>query len=109
MAGELEALEAAAAGLLYPSESDEPITAMTWKAEPTFSGKSVEEQTLAEFFAELEQGDEGEKFKRLRRVIEKSLPGAKVYRVGEVRVDVYIVGKTAQGDWMGLQTLSVET
>ena len=45
---------------------------------------------------------------------EKFLPelaGLKVFRVGtgEVRVDVYLIGKTRSGKWAGLHTVSVET
>jgi len=32
-----------------------------------------------------------------------------VFRVGKVKVDVFVVGKTADGDWAGLRTTSVET
>jgi hypothetical protein len=31
------------------------------------------------------------------------------YRVGEIEIDIYVLGKDSSGDVVGLQTLSVET
>ena len=53
--------------------------------------------------------EEGERWVALRRAIERNLTDVRVFRVGERRVDVYVVGRTRGGEWVGLHTTSVET
>lgn len=108
MPDDLDQIMKAAGGLLYPSESDQPFEPVRWKDRPKFDG-DVHEQSLEEFFAELEKSEEAEKWRNLRNVIQTRLSPVNVYRVGEVRVDIFIVGKTRQGSWVGLRTQSVET
>ncbi len=129
--GASAALTAASQGLLYPSESDEPFTTFTWKeagGELTKeqllklarkpAGSPVQEVALQDFFKDLttEQdwhGDEEraavKKYRDLLAVIRQKLPDAKVFKVGKTKVSVFIVGKTADGDWAGLKTTAVET
>jgi hypothetical protein len=33
----------------------------------------------------------------------------RVFKVGRVNLDVYVVGRTKEGDWAGVQTKAVET
>jgi hypothetical protein len=118
---ELIILRSASEGLLYPSESDEPFEVFRWTAEEQLqahhvlakAGKekdeNVEEITLAEFFEGLSEHEDGERFKQLRRAIENQLRDVKVFRVGSIQIDVYIVGATHSGDWAGLHTKSIET
>ena len=121
------ALKKATRDLLYPSESDEPFRVFHWKGShgPLTSEEllkitkqdpdtPVEEISLDDFFSELteEQGldeEDARKFQNLRKVIEEQLTDVRVFRVGEVKIDVYIVGKTKDGDWAGDKTSSVET
>jgi hypothetical protein len=42
-------------------------------------------------------------------VLKQELAGLKVYRVGSVQVDAYIIGKTADGKLGGLKTVLIET
>lgn len=120
----VKALGAAAAGLLYPSETDAPLTPFSWPSVSTIDAAAVEaatrpkgsrkkrpvvEQTVDEFFAELEDTDDAVGFKKLKTVVEKALTGAKVFRVGKTKVDVYLVGLAADGGAVGLHTVSVET
>lgn len=49
------------------------------------------------------------KFKSLVETLKANLNDLKVYRVGTIDIDVYIVGKTASGDLAGLATKVVET
>lgn len=46
---------------------------------------------------------------RLRAEVEATLTDAKVCRVGERTVQVYVLGKTKRGTIGGLRTTSVET
>ncbi len=112
----LRALKSASEGLLYPSESDEPFVMYVNPTRedvlPTIlphPGDRVTETTVSEFFAELIAGEDGSRFEQLQRVIESRLIAPRVFRIGEVTVDVYIVGRTPSGGWMGLHTVSVET
>jgi hypothetical protein len=49
-------------------------------------------------------------FDQLAKVLKGQLSGVKVYKVGdEAEKEVYIVGKTKDGQWAGLKTTVVET
>jgi Nuclease A inhibitor-like protein len=125
------ALKRAAEGLLYMSESDEPFQTFAWEgignslATEKFleltrhkPGDKIEEVSFDSFFKNmneqaLAQG-EGEKetceqLRQLEKTIGEHLSGVKVFRIGNVHIDIYIVGKTADGKWVGLKTAAVET
>lgn len=120
---ELALLRQASDGLLYPSESDEPFTAFTWPpageaahdtaqaqvVAHSAKGAAVSEQTVDDFFSQLQGSPDASRYTQLRKVLEEQLAGLKVFRAGEVRVAVYLIGKTQSGSWAGLRTLSVET
>ena len=117
---EIEHLRRASAGLLYPSESDCPFEVFVWE-EPELtpqhvaahSGKDkdqkVEEVSIGAFFDELAETQEAQRFHELRRVIESHLRDVKVFRVGDIEIDVFIIGRSPSGHWVGLRTQSVET
>ncbi len=120
----LAALQNASKGLLYPSETDEPFTPFSWgktagdltpqKVIPLVQASAdttVEEQSLTDFFQQLtaDGAEHAAEFRQLQQVIGQRLAGARVYRVGEVNIDVYIVGRTKDGEWAGVKTQSVET
>jgi hypothetical protein len=112
-------LRDAVAGLLYPSESDEPFDPFVWKPTETDAlsqigaqGRKtapVMETSLDDFFAELIAGEQGQSFARLRQVLLSRLTGLRVLRIGDIEVAVYLIGKTKSGTWAGLRTVSVET
>lgn len=120
----VEILEAATDGLLYPSESDSPFTIasfsgkgasfVAWLAKQN-PGVPVREITLDEFFGPLVDGyadpEGAQRFRDLRTAIEANLDGVHVYRVGDVRVTIYLAGhdKMNPNKWIYLKTLSVET
>ena len=119
---ELQELTKASAGLLYPSESDEPFDALAWPGGTAASarqaiaahvgpGRKIQEVPVDRFFADLRGADDAGRFDELRRVLESNLDGLSVFRVGdgEVQVDIYLIGKTRAGDWTGLHTVSIET
>jgi len=49
------------------------------------------------------------KFQSLVKTLKDNLTDIKVYRIGTINIDVYIVGKTASGDLVGISTKVVET
>jgi Nuclease A inhibitor-like protein len=120
----LAPLREASQGLLYPSETDAPFEPFSWgKAEGDLTpqkaarlagvpaGAPVEQQSLADFFKYLtaDGAENADKYKKLQQAIGATLSGARVFRIGRVNIDVYIVGKTKDGHWAGLKTRSVET
>ena len=127
----LDALAEACEGLRYPSESDAPFEPFLWGAVPEGeaieervvtdaakrrrkgrhrgASRRVEEVTAGHVFGQLEETEDAAGFKRLRRSIESLLTDVRVFRVGAVKVEVYVVGRTPQGNWAGLRTTSVET
>jgi hypothetical protein len=49
------------------------------------------------------------RYTELLHAIESHLAEPQVFRVGEVEIAIYIVGKTPDGDLVGLKTHAVET
>ena len=133
----LKTLQAAAKGLLFPSESDKPVKAFVWQGTGTDKsaavdeaalkaagkvpdGAKVETRTLDAFFEPVtaEQswwGDtEKEQAKRYNDLAAalKELSGLTVLRVipdGSTTVDAYVVGRTNDGDLAGVTTQLIET
>jgi Nuclease A inhibitor-like protein len=125
-----EALQEATAGLLFMSESDYPFEVIRWSGSEQLSPEylqrmagadssaKVEETTVNEFFhvsaGEQEWKDEAElaearRYQRLRNLLEESLKDIKVYHMGEINIQVYVVGKSEKGNWVGVFTRAVET
>ncbi len=52
---------------------------------------------------------ECKRYQRLVKLLQTHLTDLKVYRLGEVEIDVYVLGKTESGAIAGLATISVET
>ncbi len=93
--------------------------------EPGLAERAVEERDLAWFFDrytvpqdwwEPEQREAAAKWQALRDVFETQLTEPRVYRFGVQRggdlsgaIDVFVVGKTSDGVWVGVRTVSVET
>jgi hypothetical protein len=124
-------LQKATKGLLYMSESDAPFEVVHWaRRDPMLSkadlaslvGASsdapIEEVAVAEFFGDLTQDQDWhdaddkktvERYRNLLAVLNKSLAKPKVFKIGEATVDIYIVGRTPDGDWAGIKTTAVET
>jgi hypothetical protein len=128
----LDTLAKATFGLLFPSESDAPLTPFCLPgtpgeeltaeallaAENLPSDTPVETLTVAAFFdpfaeidpsASAEDRAEAERYRALVELLARELTSLRVYRVGKVDIDVYILGQTAEGAWVGLKTHVVET
>jgi hypothetical protein len=118
------ALENTCKNLLYPSESDEPFAPISWgKAEGELTPEkvrrlaeaprsvNVQETSLDDFFKVLtsDEVEDAAKFKALRKVIDAQLKGTRVFRLGKVNIDIYVVGMTKGGEWAGLKTKAVES
>jgi hypothetical protein len=114
-------LNAAAEGLLFPSETDAEIEAFAWpggdgpptEAVVRASAKvakdtPVQQTTLAALTRTIPK-ESREDFQPLLDLLAKRLSGTTVFKVGEVNMDVYIVGRTADGQYAGVKTEVVET
>ena len=123
-------LREATRGLLFMSESDYPFEVVRWEGieelSPEYLRRAagedtaapVEERTVADFFrvAAGEQEWKGEaditlakRYQSLVRQLEENLNEVKVYRVGEINIGVYMVGRSDEGNWVGVFTRVVET
>ena len=128
----LDTLAKATAGLLFPSESDAPLTPYTFPGapgtEPTPaallaaehlpSDTPVETITVADLFdpfaqaadgATAEDKAEAARYRAIADLLAQEPSELRVFRVGKVDIDVYILGKDPKGTWLGLKTHVVET
>jgi hypothetical protein len=118
------AISKASAGLVYPSESDAPFDLVRWDAaggDPSPAtmaalggkgkkGRPVQQVSPDELFAALAETDDAAKFKALEQALKAHLADLRVYRVGgPPKIDIYVLGRAASGEWLGLHTTSVET
>ena len=117
-------------GLSYRSESDYPFELVHLK-EPLSSleeellallakekDTKVEQVTLEHFFKNMvkiypndraEQEMRALKFKNLQDVLQYELQDVTVYRIGEVEVDAFIIGRLPDGTFGGPRTKVIET
>lgn len=128
-------LREAVKGLLYMSESDEPFEVVSWPGGgslgiTTMDAKTilkltgnkprtpVETVTLEDFFRELvkeeewhgeEERADAKKYRRLLEILKSELAEPRVWRLGEVEVEIVILGRTHDGWWVGVKTRAVET
>lgn len=124
----IDELTEATRDLTFMSESDYPFEVVRWKTKPTpeflrgltgdDASAPVEEQSIADFFSaaasEADWKGEAElatarRFQTIVRLLEENLSDLKAFRVGAVNMPVYIVGRAASGDWLGVSTRVVET
>jgi hypothetical protein len=118
----VDALAKASKGLLFPSETDAPLGPFLWggtgdkltkdrvrQLAGALKGAAVEETTLDDLLSTVPEED-WPQFDKLAAAIKAQLSGVKVYKVGdEPEKQVYVVGRTADGQWAGLKTTVVET
>ena len=128
----LAELEEASRDLLFQSESDYPLKPFLWEGagkealtpqklleqigKPTDTPVEIED--IDDFFrvATKEQSWHGKqeqedvrRFQQLVKLLKDNLSDIQVYRLGNVEIEVYIVGRTEKGDLMGLSTKVIET
>lgn len=131
-----EELTEAVKDLVYISETDAGYETVFWRQEAgaaPFSvvdatvvlrcaGKDaqtpIREQTLDDFFSfptteQDWQTDEDKamvrRYQNLKKLLEENLRDPKVFKIGAVEIDVYIIGIHQTGDLAGVKTSGVET
>lgn len=125
-------LATAAQGLDYMSESDYPFDVVAFpgagtkkptgadllKALGLPSDTPVESRTMNDFFNPLTDPEDtsddfmmkqAPMYADLRATLEDNLTDLQVFRTGSIQIGVYIVGRNASGDLVGVHTTSIET
>jgi hypothetical protein len=123
----IDRLQQATTDLVWTSESDYPFEIVTWgkdtELNPTALFKlpadtAIETITIQDFFAPALETEDWygkeelatvDRYQKLVNTIVADLSDVVVFRVGEVEITVYIVGKTSDRDLVGLKTQVVET
>jgi hypothetical protein len=126
----LQKIKDAASGLLYLSESDYPFEEVCLGGSSSsleerllaLSGKAksvqVEQITLEHFLRNMvkvypgatpEQQQTAQRFQYLQQVLQEELTDINVYRIGNIQIDAFIIGKLKDGTYGGLRTKLVET
>jgi hypothetical protein len=126
----IEELERLIAGLLFMSEADYPLKTLFWKKDVEVTdtylrgeaGARVDAAVKAEsvdrfFRAAVSEPDwKGEaelavsrRYQALVRWLKENLHDPVAYRVGEIDIKVFILGRSATGNWLGISTCVVET
>lgn len=127
----IASLQALTQDLLWISETDAPFEIIQWQNQSNqltneqllkLTGHSVDISVevieVDDFFsaAIAEQdwfGDEekaiAKRYQELIFLLKQHLNQLKVYCIGEINIDIYIVGETESGEIVGLATKAVET
>lgn len=126
----LAKLRAAVEDLWWMSETDAPFEVWVWDGVQPFEAQSLRQQmgyapmtpmqviSLADFFAPVlvpkpwhrqAEGQVLQRYEQLYKLLLQVLDSVKVYRIGDRQLDVYIVGRSPTGTWMGLRTQAIET
>ncbi len=117
-------------GLTYISESDYKIELFAGSDATQVSkeeilkqvgrggSNSIEEITFGDFFEKLttvrnwygeQEKTSAERFARLRIYLERFLSDLKVFRIGKIQIDIYVVGLDNDGRLVGIKTRAIET
>jgi len=107
--------------LTFQSETDAPFETINWKNEtpsdnthkPIAKTETVKDffapkTTIKKWFTETEIA-QAHRFQTLEKYILNTLAWATVYKTEGTEKDVFIIGKSPEGKWIGLKTLIVET
>jgi hypothetical protein len=120
----LAEIEKSTAGLTYISETDaavEPLmngTAKLVEAHHLTDRTRYEEMSADDFFARLtaekdwygqKEKDRAKRFAALEKLLKENLRDLKVFKVGRVQLDIYVVGLDADNNLIGIKTRAVET
>ena len=119
--------------LLFMSESDYPLEPFCWEQQTrgdeiseadvcmltqTSTETPIEKMDFSAFFAPAttmedwfgeEEKESATKFQDLAKTLQANLTELTVFKIGDTKKEVYIVGKTLEGNLAGVKTQVVET
>ncbi|MCS6873696.1 MAG: nuclease A inhibitor family protein [Pyrinomonadaceae bacterium] len=116
-------------GLYYMSETDAEILAFkggivdrldkeSFAKSTALRSEEIEERDFEKFFERLtkvqdwfgeEERKNAERFKKLRDFMKNHLRDLRVFRVGKIEIEIYVVGIDSKGRIYGFRTQAVET
>ncbi|MGI8670231.1 MAG: nuclease A inhibitor family protein [Aridibacter sp.] len=117
-------------GLIYISETDSEIFPFIGGKSETVNIESllkqinaasdikVKEITFEDFFENLitiqdwfeeEEKETAEKFLKLKKLLEENLKDLKVFKIGKIEIEIYVVGLDEENNMLGIKTEAVET
>ena len=123
-------LEIATRGLNYISETDADIFPFIGEISKAVTSRSlllqiyadldspVEEREFEGFFKHItkiqdwhneERTQVAKNFQKLREMLKENLTDLKVFNVGRIHIDVYVIGKDPKNNLMGIKTKAIET
>jgi len=126
----IDELKRATDGLLMMSESDYPFdivhidgkTSLTHQDLRNLVGKDINDPVslteVENFFrtstSEAAWKNESQiatarRFQKIVRLFQEELKETRVYKIGNIDITVLILGKSPQGNWLGLSTRVIET
>ena len=99
--------------MLYMSESDYPFELVRWDGPIEITPEFIRKVAGEPSDSPIQETDFdtflGGGYPKLAQLLKASLSDLKVYKVGRVNMPVYIVGRSPEGNWLGLSTRVVET
>ena len=125
-----EQIKKAVENLYYLSETDAEIFPFTGgKAEAvtkqeilsqteSAADAPIEERDFTQFFERLtaiqdwfgdEETETANKYGHLRELLKNNLRDLKVFKIGKIQINIYVVGLAAENNLMGIKTKAVET
>lgn len=120
----VEQLRTACLGIVFVSETDAPVEPVAFRDRDELrrsmksDAREIEIANASEFFDRLTKthawhgGAEHartRRFANLRDLLEEGLTDLKVYRIGKIRVEIFVLGETKSGAIAGIRTRAVET
>lgn len=117
-------IEKSTAGLTYMSETDAPVElysggkADVVEVEHITSETRHEEMLPRDFFSRLtadrewygvEQKEIAKQYASLEKLLEENLRDLKVFKIGRIQIEIYVVGLDADNNLIGIKTKAVET
>lgn len=126
----LKELETVAAELIYISETDAGFNVVDLDSTAALNAANIGKLLKSKKIDPIEEASAAELFERLTRqrdwhgaaertrtkqyadllkVLEKHLVDLKVFRIGRVNIDIYVLGRAADGTIAGVKTSATET
>jgi len=111
----LTEFQEATAGLFIMSESDYPFEMIQWDGQISVTPEYLRRISAKTDDAPILESNldsflgANERFGKIFTALKDNLTDIKVYQVGTISIPVYIVGRSAEGNWLGVSTRLIQT